>query len=184
MRKSENQNIPNDDDCVNEIWHTGMRSHLTTKEERIELIETLIASIDSIDSKTYLNNLAYLLHAYFYCMDDYEKDKYIEAFLIKEYDGPFILGEVLELIGIVFKGAPRNAKSTIVTYVKSNATICICDASAIISLCNCIRCLYDEIPISEQKNMLLLLNDIKENNKFSFVNESIELTIATMKGVI
>ena len=184
MNDTKKHTLMADELHINEMWYIGMRSHLATKEEREKYISSLIENKDKIDCKTYINELVYLMHTFFYSMEDCEKDRYAEAFLQKEYDSSFSSGEAFELLGIIFKGASSKARKKILAYIKENSKNCIYDASAIISLCNCIRCVYDEITEDEQKDMISMLNYIQDNNQFVFVNESIELTKTVMKEVL
>lgn len=111
-----------------------------------------------------------------------EKQQYVKAFLQPQFRDAFLCGEVLELLGILFKGAPYESRKMILLYIKENAILCIQNAASIISLCNCVRCVYNEINELERNELVEILNKIKDGNSFFFVNESIELTMKIMKG--
>ena len=172
-----------DNNISDEMWHRGMASHLATKDERIEYIKSLTQEINKFDCRTYINNLAYLLHTFFYSMDEEEKKIYVKAFLIAKCNNSFAYGEILELIGILFKGATDDIKCEIFVYIKTNAYNCLDDASAIVALCNCFRCVNDDVTKSEQKELIAILEHIKDENKFGFVNETIELTVQVMEDM-
>lgn len=168
--------------CEDILWENGMRSHLMSKQERIRYINELSSNDMKLGSRQKLNALAHLMHSYFYCMDNDEKDKYVQTFINIEISSPALCGELMEIIGILYKAASDLSKLALLKFIFNYYDICIEDATAIISFCNCVRYLYCEVNIAEQQRLLYVLREIESKNKFEYVNESIDLTINTLLG--
>lgn len=166
-----------------EMWFQGMLSHRKTKEERMAFIHHVRAKESEVSVRQYISWLSNMMHTYFYSMDPEEKQNYIDSFVQAPVVSPSECGELLEILGILFKSASECSKEEIFSCIQRNASVCAENPSAIVSLCNCVRCVYNDVTPKQKDSILELLLEIKRKNKFPFVNESIQLTIHTMKEV-
>lgn len=156
----------------------AINSHLYSKKERLLYLEFLKKSDNSKENlKMFLSIIGNLLHTYFYCMDNFEKEILIRIICNLYIEDIQILGEFLELLGIIFKGAPRKLRKVIFEYISLNVNRCIISPSAIISSCNCLSYIYDELSKKDKAEIISILKFLKKS-KIDYIDNSIDLTLS------
>ena len=132
----------------------------------------------SSDTKHYtLKNLYAILYVYFQKFTDIERIIFCKITLRLNVSESF-LSDKIELIGIIFKIAPRFCKKQLFNYLIMNSNT---QASIIVSLCNAYSCVYFDIEESKQKMIMDKLYSLSNNCKNEFIAESINHTIAFLK---
>lgn len=164
-----------------ELWHIGLNGHKHSQAERLQYIQFLSEKIDELGAKTIMNCLGYLLHAYFSHMTDMEKENYIRLLLSVDIKAGINFSDIIEMVGILYKSSPQIIRSKLLSYVLSNAASCISDPSAVISACNCLSYIFDEVGTKDKSEILLKLNELHSSNPYQYIDKSIEFTINSLK---
>lgn len=179
MRAKDLYSIPIDS-IEDALWEVGLNSHRISNDERICYINYLNSQREVLSSKILLTAVGYIMHTFFSAMSDLEREKYIELLINIESISPSVVGDIYDMIGILFKGCPMKIKNRLFQYILDKSLSCLSEPSAIISLCNCFTYIYDEVGTTEKEYIIEKLRTILSKNPYRFIDDSIEFTINSL----
>lgn len=166
---------PNYESIEDKLWYLGLNSHNLSSKDIKEYI-CLLKRID-VQPKTVLNGVSYLMHSYFFCMNDSEKQDCIDLLLAIDIENLENFGDIFDIIAILYKKAPKSRKQAIFQYILRNSNKCLSNPSALISICNSFSYIFDELSPNEKIQLIDKLRFLMNHNIYSHLQETFEFTL-------
>lgn len=158
------------------LWNIGLNSHNMSPQD-IKKYINLLKNTD-IPPKTVLNGVSYLMHTYFFYMEDLEKKECIDLLLAIDTKNLVNFGDIFDILAILFKKAPNNKKGDIFKYILNNSNKCLSSSSALISICNSFSYIFNELSLEEKMQLIEKLKYLMECNTYNHLRETFEFTLS------
>lgn len=163
------------------LWHLGLNSHNLPPAEIKNYITFLIKNNNRLSSKLILNSISYLMHSYFFCMEEEDKEKCIDLLTNISLQTLNNFGDIFDILGILYKKTPPAKRKTIFNYILNNSAFCLSSPSALISICNSFSYIFDELHVDEKYKLINKLEELMAKSSYPHLKDTFLFTLNLFK---
>lgn len=170
----------------NALWKIGMNLHNESDAVHHEYLLFLMAKKQQLGEKVYFRSLTNILHVFYANMNEDNKNLYLNMLLAAYAQGigKVGLGDLLEILGIIVKGCNAEQKKRLFNFVKDHYELCLGDATALVSVCNCYRYMYPEQPADLRADILDMLSILIAKNPYPELDATLCFTLRSLRETL
>lgn len=170
----------------NTLWKIGMNLHNETDAMHHEYLLFLMTNRQQIGDRMYFRSLTNILHVFYANMSDSNKNLYVNMLLAAYTQGigNVGLGDLMELLGITVKGCNAEQKEWLFHFVQDHFELCLDDAGALVSICNCYRYMYPEQSAEHRAEIIDMLSTLIAKNPYPELDATLNFTAHSLRETL